>query len=291
MEDLQRYHAFIRAVELGSLMRAADDLGFSQSSVSRMVAALEAEWDVQLLERSRAGLTLTAAGEALLPYARELVAAQAGFAAAVDAIKGAQTGTVRIGTFSSVATHWLPQVIGTFLDEHPGIAYELLLGDYAQIEAWVAEGRVDLGLTQLPASPRVRTRHLADDELMAVLPKGHPLAELAAVPAEALATERFLLLEKDGNTVVDEAFQTGGARPKPVFTTWDDYAIMAMVEAGLGVSILPSLILRRIPYALEIRPLARPVHRHIGLATRRAAPLSPAAAQFAVLLEATVGGV
>lgn len=281
-----RYRAFVRVAELGSFTKAARKLSFSQSAMSRMVSGLEAEWGVSLLERSRAGVCLTAEGATLLPAARAIVAAQNEFASRVDGIKGMETGTIRIGTFSSVATHWLPKVIGRFQSDYPNMSYELLLGDYGEIERWVLEGRVDCGFTRLPvASTGLSVEFLEDDELMAVLPHGHRLAARDAVLAEELKTEPFLLLEKDGNTVVSEAFAACGGTPIPVFTTWDDYAIMAMVEGGLGVSVLPELILRRIPYRVEVRPLVRPAYRKIGLATRKAAVQPIALGRFLEYLD------
>ena len=277
MDDILRYRSFIRAVELGSISAAAQDLGFSQSSVSRMISSLEIEWQVVLLERSRAGLCVTSEGEVLLERARDVVFAQEQFAATVDAIKNIESGTVRIATFSSIATHVLPKTIGAFLKTYPDISYELLLGDYEEIETWTEKGRVDFGITRLPSSPKLKTEALLRDELMVVLPKGHHLAQRAAVSAQALLDERFFLLEKDDNIVVDDVFEFCASKPIPVFKTWDDYSIMAMVEAGLGVSILPSLILRRIPYRLEMRPLETPAYRSVGLVTKKVGTLSQAA--------------
>ncbi len=278
MDDaVSRYRAFVRAADLGSFSKAALELGFSQSALSRAIAALEAECGLRLLERSRAGVCLTAEGTALLPQARALVAAQDEFSARVDAVAGLEAGHVRIGAFSSVATHWLPHVIERFHENFPRITYEVLLGDYDEIEGWVASGRVDCGFVRLPVRARgLRAVFIEDDELMAVVPRDHALASLAAVPAAALKEEPFLLLEKDGNVVVDEAFARCGGVPQPAFTTWDDYAIMAMVEAGLGVAVLPSLILRRIPYDVAVRPLAESVFRKIGL-TMPAAARTPRA--------------
>lgn len=281
-----RYRAFARAADVRSFSKAARELNFSQSAMSRMISALEAEWGVSLLERSRAGVCLTAEGKALLPAARALVAAQDEFALQVDGLKGLATGHVRIGTFSSVATHWLPRIIGEFQADYPNIGYELVLGDYAEIEGWVASGRVDCGFTRLPAAENLAAVHLVDDELLAVLPSGHRLASFEAVPAEELARERFILLEKDGNTVVDEAFSHCGGVPVPTCVTWDDYSIMAMVEGGLGVSILPALVLRRIPYKVELRPLAQPVFRKIGLVTRKVVTQPTAVSRFLEYLEA-----
>ena len=101
---------------------------------------------------------------------------------------------------------------------------------------------------------------------MAILPEGHSLAEKQRVPASALCDEPFMLLEKGARAEVSNVFEREGLKPNVVFTTWDDYAVLSMVESGLGLSILPSLILQRIDYHVAIRGLEEPAYRDIGVA-------------------------
>ena len=194
----------------------------------------------------------------------------------VDELRGVQSGLIRIGTISSIATHRLPNLIKKFQRSYPGIDYELLLGDYGEIESWVRDGSVDCGFTSLPDESDLDLIQLESDSFMAVLPKEHPLAQLDVVPIASLCTEPFLLLEKAGTHDVSEFFASNGLRPRVHFTTWDDYAIMSMVEGGLGVSMLPELILRRIPYDIAIRPTDKTAVRRLGIMLRDRAS-SPAA--------------
>lgn len=191
---------------------------------------------------------------------------QKSFTRAAAVLNYSQSGIIRIGTFSSVAAHWLPKIIKAFRQDHPRIEYELLLGDYTEIEGWIAEKRVDCGFLRLPTLPRFETVFLEQDKLMVLLPPDHPLADCDVFPLEALERDPFLLLEKDQNIVVSHIFRKYRLKPNIQFTTWDDYAIMSMVEAGLGISILPGLILRRIPYRVVIKELEVPAYRKIGLA-------------------------
>ncbi len=266
--NLQKYLAFVKTVEYGSFTRAAEALNYSQSGVSRMIADLEQDWKLPLLERDRGGVRLTSDGLKLLPYARRVCDDCELLQQQVDELNDLQSGLIRIGTFSSVATHWLPNIIREFQKDYPNIDYELLLGDYAEIESWVLQGRVDCGFLCLPVHTQLETIFLARDELLAVLPEGHPLAARERIPAAALCTEPFMLLEKGEKAGVSDIFARAGLTPKVHFTTWDDYAIMSMVESGLGVSILPQLILRRAPYHIAIRPLETPAYRSIVLALR-----------------------
>ena len=219
-----------------------------------------------LLERKRSGIHLTSDGLELLPYAASLCAEYEKLQMKVDDLHGLKSGIIRIGTFSSVATHWLPKMIKAFQTDYPQIEYELLLGDYTEIEKWIIERRVDFGFLRLPVLPQLETMFLAQDELMAVLPENHPLADCDVFPMDALCREPFLLLEKDQNIVVSDIFRKNHLKPDIRFTTWDDYAIMSMVEAGLGISILPSLVLQRIPYHIVIKSLEMPAYRKIGIA-------------------------
>lgn len=273
---IQKYLAFVKTVEMGSFTRAAAALSYSQSGISRMIKDLEQEWHVSLLERNRGGVRLTSDGMKLLPHAQRLCEEYRKLQMEVDELSGLQSGMIRIGTISSVATHWLPRIIRRFQRDYPNIGYELLLGDYTEIETWIAEGRVDCGFLLLPTRPEFETIFLERDQLMAVIPQGHPLASLEKFPAAALEQEPFLLLDKGAKSEVAQFLQAQRLTPDVHFTTWDDYAIMSMVESGLGVAVLPRLILRRAPYQILEKELDVEAYRDIGVALRQreTAPLA-----------------
>jgi len=278
--NLFKYMAFIKTVEYGSFTRAAHILNYSQSGISRMINDLEREWNVALLERSRAGVKLTSDGMKLLPYAKKVCEEHARLQNQVEELNGLQTGLVRIGTFSSVATHWIPNMIREFQRDYPNVDYELLLGDYDEIEEWMGEGRVDCGFVRLPVHREFETIFLERDPLLAVLPEGHPLCSEERVSLQSLCREKFILLERGGKTDVSEIFERNGLLPCAHITTWDDYAIMSMVEGGLGVSILPKLILRRIPYRIVTKELDVPAYRDICFALKNSRSASLAVRRF-----------
>ena len=280
-----KYLAFVKTVEYGSFTKASELLHYSQSGISRMIGDLEKEWHLTLLERSRTGVRLTPEGQRLLPYAKGLCEEYQKLQMQVDDLRGLQSGLIRIGTFSSVATHWLPKIIAAFQADYPGIDYELLLGDYTEIEAWIADGRVDCGFLRLPTNPEFETIPLAKDRLMAILPEGHPLATISKVPLAALCAEPFMLLEKGAKAEIAEVFARNHLTPQVHFTTWDDYAIMSMVESGLGLSILPELILRRVPYHIVAKELDVPAYRTIALSMRDRKTASLAVKRFVEYLD------
>ena len=278
--NLLKYMAFVKTVETGSFTKAAESLHYAQSSVSKMIADLEKEWNLVLLERDRNGVHLTTSGEQVLPFARMLIDDYRRLESRVNEINGIETGMIRIGTFSSVAIHWLPNIFAEFQRDFPGIEYEMLMGDYEEVERWIEEGRVDCGFLRLPTRPAFDTISLKKDEYLVVLPKGHPLCEQEQIDIHQLENQPFLLLEHGGKTEVSDLLEKSQVHPQIRFTTWEDYAIMAMVEKGLGIGILPELILKKIPYEIEVRRLAEPYYREIGIAVKNRSRMSPATEKF-----------
>lgn len=266
--NIQKYMSFVKTVEHGSFSKAAKVLNYSQSGISRMIADLEKEWNIVLLERGKGGVSLTSDGLKLFPYAKNLIIEYEKLQMQVDELNGLQSGLIRIGTFSSVATHWLPNIIKEFRKDYSNIDYELLLGDYTEIEEWILEGRVDCGFLRLPTHPDLETIFLEQDKLMAIIPENHPLAGVRKFPVTALCEEPFMLLEKGAKAEISEIFERNNLTPRVQFTTWDDYAIMSMVENGLGISILPQLILKRVPYKIAAKELDVSAYRNIGLALK-----------------------
>ncbi len=283
--NIQKYLAFVETVDKGSFTKAADTLNYAQSTVSKMIADLEKEWGISLLERNKKGVCLTSSGEQILPYARRILRDFDEMQQKINAINGIQSGTVRIGTFSSVAINWLPDIFAKFQEDYPGINMEILLGDYEEVEKWIAEGRVDCGFLRLPAGGDFDVILLMKDEYKAVLPLNHPLAEKKVLDYSDLNDQPFLLLEHGGKTEVTDLLEKHHVHPNIRFTTWEDYAIMSMVERGLGIGVLPDLILRRIPYQIAIRSFQTPYYGEIVLAMKDRKQMPPAVKKFTEYLK------
>ncbi|MFO1443889.1 LysR family transcriptional regulator [Bacillus sp. Bva_UNVM-123] len=278
--NIQKYMAFVKAVEFGSFTKAAEALDYTQSGISRMINDLETEWGVFLFERGRAGISLTSDGLKLLPQLKRICNEYETLMTQIEELNDMQSGMIRIGTFSSVASHWLPNIIRIFKKDYPKIDFELLLGDYSEIESWILNGRVDFGFVRLPSKAELETIFLEKDRLLVVIPQNHPLANCEKFPINDLLNSPFMLLEKGAKAEISEIFELHHITPQVNFTTWDDYAIMSMVENGLGISILPELILKRVPHKIIAKELEIPAFRNIGIAMRERKSLSLASKRF-----------
>lgn len=264
--SLKKYEAFVRTVELGSLTKAAESLGTTQSRISHILREMETEYGFSLMRRSRGGIELTEAGRMLLPDIKAILQKERELSERITDIRSADAGTVRLGAFTSVAVHWLPGMIRAFQAAHPRAELEMLSGDYHDIEQWLREGNVDLGFVTLPAPEGLRTIPLAEDPLVAILPKEHPLARLEQIPIQELGRDPFISLLQSSAHDIHRALDNAGVRPNIKFTTKDDYAILAMVEQGLGISIVPQLLIRGRGQNLAVRLLEPRASRTIALA-------------------------
>jgi DNA-binding transcriptional LysR family regulator len=287
---MDRCEIFVRTVDCGSFTRAAETLGYTQSAVSQSIRALERELACVLLRRSRSGIELTPEGEALLPYIRGAAGAQQLLGEKARELEGLSRGTVRIGTYSSVSRCLLPPLIRDFKEQHPGVVFELTQGHCEEVERWVRERRADLGFSDLAGGSELTQLPLRRDEMLAVLPEGHPLAALPAVPLQRLAAEPFILLDGGNTACYEQPLRERGLALNVQYHVRDEYTIMSMAESGLGVSVLPRLVLERVPYRLAVRPLSPAVFRTIGLLYESDRTLPNAARAFLRFVQVRLPG-
>ena len=277
--DIQKYELLIKIVELGSLSAAAEDMGYTQSGVSRILAALEEEWGLKLMTRSKAGIHPSEHLERLLPYIRALLHDQERIMQTVSAIHGLHEGKLRIGAFTSVSVHWLPPIIKAYESDYPNIEITLLSGDYHDIDSWLANGAIDIGFVTLPSSANCRFIPLREDKLLAVLPMDHKYANLPKLPVTRIADEPFISLLESSDHDTRKALDAYGIKPNIKYTSKDDYAILAMVEHGLGMTIMPELLLTGRQDRVKVLDLVPSAHRTIALAMP-VNGLTPAARNF-----------
>ena len=277
---MNRYIAFLKIVEVGNFTKAAEILGYTQPAISQMMASLENELSIKLLYRSRYGVRLTPEGERLLPSIQSSVAQYHSMQNIAGEIRGLDSGVVRIGTISSISCHWLPVVIRQFWVKYPNVQLIVHQGDYTTIPEWVRNGELDFGFVTPDAVSGTDSRFLKYGEHRACLPRNHALAQQDSVTLRELSAEPFLLLEEGIYSEPLAAFHATGLEPNIRMTMHDDYSILSMVEQGLGVTILPELVLRKQSYDIAILPVEPMIMRRISIISREPNELSIAAKTF-----------
>lgn len=277
---MNQYLALLRVLECNSFSDAARVMGYTQSAVSQMIKALEEELSVTLLLRSRTGVTLTREGELLLPYIRDVANAHRMLSEQAANFHGLQSGTIRIGTFTSVSSRLLPPVMKAFKEAHPNLRFELHQGVYSEIEEWVRTGVVDFGFTDASRVTPFVCEPVFRDTMLAVLPEGHPLGESIFVQVGQLKQEPFILLDEGrGGGIVHDMV---AAHPEidVQYHVADDYSILTMVENRLGIAILPELVLKNTNHRVIARQLQPQLRRTLGVIYPKREGLSTAARAF-----------
>ncbi|MDI6666748.1 LysR family transcriptional regulator [Leuconostoc falkenbergense] len=278
---MNRFLILQKILELGSFTKAATALGYTQSSISQAIASLEDELSIKILYRSRKGVSLTLEGQKLYPLIQQTMRQYQAVQEKATEIKGLKSGVIRIGTISSISVHWLPTLIKSFKQRYPNVEFILYQGDYNSIAEWIKTNTVDFGFTTPPMATEFETVNIKTGEMLAILPEKHPLADQPNVPLELskLVDEPLILLEEGTFSEPLNMFSKINVKPNVKYRIHDDYAIMTMVEAGLGVSILAKLVLQRMPFHIVTRPLLPEIRREIAIAYQSKQRL-PIASQF-----------
>lgn len=279
--NLSKYETFMRLVEAGSYTKAAEAMGCTQSAVSHSIDSLEKELGFALVKRGRVGAHLTAEGERLLPAVRNLLSGAEQLRQLASLIRGLDSGTVRVGTFTSVAVHWLPSVLKTFQNDYPNVEFILKNGDYHDIEEWLTDGSIDVGFVNVPCAIECECIPLIEDRLLAILPLNSRFDSYPRFPLTECEREPFISLLESSDQDARRALDAAGVKPNVRFYTKDDYAILAMVENGLGISIMPELLLKGRTEKLRVLPLVPEAKRTIGLAIAAGSKAGPATRRFA----------
>ena len=267
--SITKYQMFLKTAACGNFSKAAQALNFTQSGVSHAVQSLEEELGVTLLSRNRGGVVLTADGRALLPEIEKLCAAHHALMQSAASLRGMDAGLVKVATFSSVSAQWLPSILKSNRRTYTRNEKKVVkCNRYEKVEEWIIKGKEDCGFLRLPSVKRLQPYALHRDELQVIVPCDHPYARTNPFPAEALAEEPFIQLEEGEDYEIRAAFDEMGVRPNVKYTAREDRTILAMVSKGLGISLLPELMVRHSPYPVTACHPPMTFYRNIGIAVK-----------------------
>ncbi|MGH2898792.1 MAG: LysR family transcriptional regulator [Solirubrobacteraceae bacterium] len=295
MHDLRRLRAFHAVAERRSFSAAALELGYAQSVVSHHIAALEREFGLTLVDRSRRPVGLTPAGESLRGHAVAVLGAVAQAEDELRSLAGLLSGTLRLGAFLTACTSFVPPALARFQRDSPGV--EVLLEQVETEDALrrLRAGDLDLALvySNQPADAppgadaALAWSHIGDDPYRLVLPSDHRLARRRRIAAADLAGERFATPERTGvglglayHEMLERVCAPGGFRPEVGYIVSDVAVARALVSAGLCVGVMPELTIPLPRPDVAVRPLPAAVDEHrsvfaVWLKQRRVPAVAP----------------
>jgi DNA-binding transcriptional LysR family regulator len=292
--ELRRLEIFVKVAELGSFSRAAEALFLTQPTVSEHVRALEDVLGVQLLDRLGRGATPTRAGTLLLGYARHMLALAREATQAIEQFQGRIAGELTVGGSTIPGEYVVPELIGVFRGKYPDVRVSLLIGSSREVQSWVEDGRVEIGVVGAAPSGRVlEGRQLMADELVVVVGAEHPWATRKTVSLDDLKAEPLIVRERGSGSrqTFEQALQGIGqdlADFRIVGEIASTQAIKQAVRAGVGVSLISRRAVEdecraRLLVCVRIRNLT--VTRAFHLVTHRERSRSPLAQAFLAFVE------
>lgn len=280
--NLEQLTGFVEVAQLGNFTRAAERLHLAQPSLSRQIAALEADLGAELFTRARGGSTLTVAGESLLPLARRMLADAESVRRELAELAGLERGRVRLGATPTLCISLVAEVLSAFHDAHPGIELHLSEQGSRRLLDELGAGELDLALittSDRASADRFTVTPLLVEELVVISSAALPplttrtslrLADVAGLPQIVFSPTYDL------RSTTDAAFHSAGLTPHVILEGAEMDAVLRFVERGLGVAIVPAMVLIDRPGLRSVRLVAPTLSRTISLA-RPADVLPPAA--------------
>jgi DNA-binding transcriptional LysR family regulator len=285
---LSQLRALVAIADCGNFSEAALTLNITQSTVSHAIATLEDELGITLLQRGRHGARLTPVGDRITAHARQVLGLLDTIGSEANQARGVQGGSLRIASFRSVATHVLPGAIARLHQRYPAIAVSVHeMDELHQLKQALARGEVDLCVAETIAGDDVESLVIFDDDYVALLPPG-------CRPQGSTLT----LEELRQQPIIGSSHSSCGLRIRTVLGAQEqpldiaycirhDSSMVAMVQQGLGIAILPRLAAQPVPSDVQICPLPFPISRPIGATILKDALHTPALYAFLDALRET----
>jgi DNA-binding transcriptional LysR family regulator len=271
MSTLLQLKSFVTVVDEGGFTAASRRLGLSQPAVSRAVASLERELGLPLLIRGReAPPVLTDAGSLALAHAREVVRHLTSMRTEVSALAGHITGTLSLASLPTVTGTLVAPQLRIFAERHPAVTIRLLEGSEQEVRDWLDQGATEAGVVSLPIKG-LDSAVLGEQDMVAVVAADNRLAGWDEIDYAELAKEPFIRSTGGCAEVFTPVARRVGVDFEVAFEAREMSAVLEIVRAGLGVSILPSAGLPELPDDVVVRPLVPRTVRHVGVAVSASA--------------------
>ena len=295
MYDLKQLRVLHEVAKRGSFSAAADALDYTQSAVSKQIAALEREAGAVLVERAVRPVRLTDAGGVLLSHAQAALSHLSAAEQELAAIAGLRAGSLRLGTFASAGATLVVPAISAFHARHPDVKLSLIEADPRESISLIRAGELDLAVVHdypalsAPVDEHLEQTPLLEDRFELVLPNDHPLTRKRSVTLAALAGERWLFPRITGGVsstydrLMRGACAVAGFEPQILFEINDCQAAQGFVAADMGIAVLPHLALYPLNPNVVVRKLNDAPSRSV-LAIRLAGSTPTPAAQTALQL-------
>lgn len=277
---LLSYEIFYTVVQEKSFQKASKILNMTPSAISHAISSMEKELGFTLFIRNKNGTVLTSNGEAIYPHIREILNSNEYFLQSVAQLKGLQTGTIKVGCFNSVCTAWMPAIMTAFREVYPEITVNIFQGTYADVEEWLKNGTIDVGFLSESCTKGFYYTPIYKDRLLCLTPKNFKVANPDYISVDELENQAFVFQREACDTDVQAFLDKYHISIKTNHHVIDDQSTVALIEAGMGIGIMPEILVKRMSSNINSYALNPAEYRTICLATTHPHVLSPAVNRF-----------
>lgn len=287
--ETNKLEILLKVIESGNMTKTSENINYTQSGISHMIKSLERDFGFPLLTRNHIGVETTENCKKILPAIQQIIHWTEQLNQITASIKGITTGKVRISTFTSMSVNWLPKIIKLFQTKYPNVEIELIEGGDQSLVRSLENGLIDIGFGCKPSKIQVDWIPLFNDCLMAVLPESSSFTD-TTFPIERFHQAPFIALPEYFDHEVNDIFQAKGIIPNVKFSSTDDYTIISMVEQGIGISVLPQMVLQGYKHChIQAMPLEPYCNRQLGIVLPSVNSASPATKKFIECVEEIIG--
>lgn len=266
--NTQRIRILLAAIDYGSLTRAGAELGYTQSYLTQTMKSFEEDIGFPLLIKTNRGVEPTNEAKMLLPSMRQLLRYEDKVKQEVAEIQGIKKGKIRIGSFVSTSVNWVPQLLEYFQNNYPEIEFQIEELGHDELIRGLIDGSLDIALMSKPDKANIDFIPVLDDPMLVVFPPKYDLSKYDYVPVEVLKDYPFIMTYRSYDKDPHKVFDYAGFQPEVKYYSRDDFAVLSMVQRGLGLAILPELTVEEYPGSYDSRMLDPEAYRTMGIGIR-----------------------
>lgn len=278
---MTKYEMILSVYHTHSISVTAEKYNYTQSAISQAIKSFEKELGLPLFKRTKNGMLPISNTEEIIRELRTICDAENRIADIASNLTSLKNGYIHIGTIKSIAYNWLPSMVKNFSKKYPNIHFKISMGSSSQLHDKLDQNEVDcIFVSNYLLPDNLEFNPLDTDELMLLTSRSHPLADKLKVNLADIKDENYIYSEDGFDYEAGGIFEQNDIHPTVLYQLDDDVAVQKMVSDGMGISVLPKLLLSNPPFDICIRPFTEHYKRTLGVAYLKDSELDPATEAF-----------
>ena len=278
---MTKYEMILSVYHTHSISVTAEKYNYTQSAISQAIKSFEKELGLPLFKRTKNGMLPISNTEEIIRELRTICDAENRIADIASNLTSLKNGYIHIGTIKSIAYNWLPSMVKNFSKKYPNIHFKISMGSSSQLHDKLDQNEVDcIFVSNYLLPDNLEFYPMDTDELMLLTSRNHPLADKLKVNLADIKDENYIYSEDGFDYEAGGIFEQNDIHPTVLYQLDDDVAVQKMVSDGMGISVLPKLLLSNPPFDICIRPFTEHYKRTLGVAYLKDSELDPATEAF-----------